>query len=96
VICVAVFRPHSVAKGSPSNELGDFFSAHPAAIAITVLVVIPLLWFLWRRLKPRVLDQWKKAKQGAAIFRDWRRYGRGRCLAASLLSHGETWLHGGV
>jgi hypothetical protein len=25
VICVAVFRPHSVAKGSPSNELGDFF-----------------------------------------------------------------------
>jgi uncharacterized membrane protein YbhN (UPF0104 family) len=76
VICVAVFRPHSVAKGSPSNELGDFFFAHPAAIAITVLVVVPLLWFLWRRLKPRVLDQWEKAKQGAAIFRDWRRYGR--------------------
>lgn len=23
-----------------------------------------------------MLDQWKKAKQGAAIFQDWRRYGR--------------------
>jgi uncharacterized membrane protein YbhN (UPF0104 family) len=27
-------------------------------------------------LKPRLVNQWHKAKQGAAIFRDWRRYAR--------------------
>jgi uncharacterized membrane protein YbhN (UPF0104 family) len=76
VIGVAIARPRTVSKGSPSNELGDFLARHPVAIAIVILVVLPLLVFLWRRLKPRLLDQWRKAKQGAAIFRDWRRYGR--------------------
>jgi uncharacterized membrane protein YbhN (UPF0104 family) len=76
VIGVAIFRPHTVAKGSPSDEIGGFFSAHPAVIALSIALLAGLLYFLWRRLKPRLLDQWRKAKQGAAIFQDWTRYGR--------------------
>jgi hypothetical protein len=45
-------------------------------IPIIVVAAIVVLFFLWPRLKPRVLDQWRKAKQGAAIFSDWGRYGR--------------------
>jgi uncharacterized membrane protein YbhN (UPF0104 family) len=36
--------------------------------------VFAILVRLWPRLKPRLLDQWHKAKAGAAIFRDLRRY----------------------
>ena len=39
--------------------------------------MIALIYFLWPRLKPRVLDQGRKAKRGAAIFRDWRLYAKG-------------------
>jgi hypothetical protein len=31
---------------------------------------------LWRRLKPRLLELWRKAKAGGAILSDWRRYAR--------------------
>jgi hypothetical protein len=30
--------------------------------------------FLWRRLKPRLISFWHKAKAGGAILRDWQRY----------------------
>ena len=33
VICVGIFRPHTVSKGSPSDETGGFFASHPVAHA---------------------------------------------------------------
>jgi uncharacterized membrane protein YbhN (UPF0104 family) len=76
VICVAIFRPRTVSKGSPSNETGGFFAAHPVLIPIIVLALAAVGYFVWPKVKPRLLNQWHKAKQGAAIFRDWRRYGK--------------------
>jgi len=76
VIGVAIFRPRTVSKGSPSDEAGGFFASHPVLVPIVVVALLVVLFFLWPRLKPRLLDQWHKAKQGAAIFRDWGRYAR--------------------
>jgi hypothetical protein len=45
-------------------------------IPVVIVAVIAVLVFLWPRLKPRLVEQWRLAKQGGAIFRDWRRYGR--------------------
>jgi uncharacterized membrane protein YbhN (UPF0104 family) len=74
VINVAIFRPRTVSKGSPSNETGGFFASHPILIPIVAVVVIVALYFLWPRLKPRLVSTWHKIKEGAAIFRDRRRY----------------------
>jgi uncharacterized membrane protein YbhN (UPF0104 family) len=74
VIGVAIFRPRTVSKGSPSNETGGFVASHPIVVPIAIVVVVAALYLLWPRLKPRLLGTWHKAKQGAAIFRDWRRY----------------------
>jgi uncharacterized membrane protein YbhN (UPF0104 family) len=76
VICVAIFRPHTVSKGSPSDETGGFFASHPVLVPVVLVAVAVILYFLWPRLKPWLLKEWNKAKQGAAIFRDWRRYAR--------------------
>jgi uncharacterized membrane protein YbhN (UPF0104 family) len=76
VILLAIVRPRSVSKGSPSNETGGFFASHPVLVPILVVVVIAAVVLLWPRVKPRLLSFWHKAKQGAAIFRDWRRYAR--------------------
>jgi uncharacterized membrane protein YbhN (UPF0104 family) len=76
VIGVAVFRPRTVSQGSPSNETGGFFAAHPILIPIIVVLAIAVLYFLWPRLKPRLLSTWHKVKEGAAIFRDRRRYAK--------------------
>jgi uncharacterized membrane protein YbhN (UPF0104 family) len=76
VIGVAIFRPGTVSKGSPSDDVGGFFGSHPILIVVCVVAVLAVLYFLWPRLKPRLLDTWHKAKAGAAIFRDWRRYAR--------------------
>jgi uncharacterized membrane protein YbhN (UPF0104 family) len=77
VIGVAIFRPRSVSKGSPSDETGGFIASHPVLVSIVVVAAIALLVFFWPRLKPRLQSTWHKAKQGAAIFRDWRRYAKG-------------------
>lgn len=74
VICVAIFRPHTVSKGSPADEGGNFVTSHPFLVPLVIVVVLAVLIVLWPRLKPRLLDTWHKAKAGAAIFRDWRRY----------------------
>ena len=74
VICVAIFRPHTVSKGSPADEGGNFVSSHPFLVPLVIVVVIVALIVFWPRLKPRLADTWHKAKAGAAIFRDWRRY----------------------
>jgi uncharacterized membrane protein YbhN (UPF0104 family) len=76
VIGVAIFRPRTVSKGSPSNETGGFFAAHPILVPIVVVAVVAVLYFLWPRLKPRLVSTWHKAKEGAAIFADRRRYVR--------------------
>ena len=76
IIALAIVRPRSVSKGTPSNETGGFFASHPVLVTIGVVVAIAVVVFLWPRLKPRLLSAWHKAKQGAAIFRDWRRYAK--------------------
>ena len=74
VICVAIFRPRTVSKGSPADESGGFIASHPVLVAVVVVAAAAALVYFWPRLKPRLLSTWHKAKQGAAIFRDWRRY----------------------
>jgi uncharacterized membrane protein YbhN (UPF0104 family) len=74
VICVAIFRPRTVSKGSPSDESGGFIASHPVLVAVVVVAAAAALVYFWPRLKPRLLSTWHKAKQGAAIIRDWRRY----------------------
>ncbi len=84
ILVVAIFLPRTVSKGSPSNEIGDFFAAHPILIGVVVVAVILIAYFIWPRAKRRVVAEWKKAKQGAAIFRDRRRYAREVALPSAL------------
>jgi uncharacterized membrane protein YbhN (UPF0104 family) len=84
VICVAIFRPRTVSKGSPSDETGGFFAAHPLLIPLVIVAVLVVLYLLWPRLKPKIEGQWHKAKQGAAIFSDWRRYAREVALPSAV------------
>ena len=83
VICVAIFRPRTVSKGSPADESEGFIASHPVLVAIVLLVAAAALIYFWPRLKPRLLSTWHKAKQGAAIFRDWRRYAVGVALPSA-------------
>ena len=76
LIGVAVLLPRVVSKGSPSDETGGFFASHPVLIPAVVVAAIVILIVLWPRLKPWLLQQWRKGKQGLAIFSDWRRYAR--------------------
>jgi uncharacterized membrane protein YbhN (UPF0104 family) len=76
VIALTIFRPHTVSKGSPSDETKGFFASHPLLVVAIVVAVAVALYLLWPRLKPRLAREWAKAKKGAAIFRDWRRYAR--------------------
>lgn len=74
VICVGIFRPRTVSKGSPSDETGGFVASHPLLVAIIVVAVVVVVYVLWPRIKPWLANEWKKAKQGAAIFSNRRRY----------------------
>jgi uncharacterized membrane protein YbhN (UPF0104 family) len=74
VIVVAILRPRTVSKGSPSNETSGFFASHPILVPICVVGALVILRLLWPRLKPWLLNTWHKAKAGGAIFRDRRRY----------------------
>ena len=74
VIGVAIVRPRTVSKGTPSNETGGLFASHPVLVPIAIVAAAAVVFFLWPRLKPRLRNQWHKAKEGAAIFRDWGRY----------------------
>jgi uncharacterized membrane protein YbhN (UPF0104 family) len=76
VIITAVFRPRTVSKGSPSNETGSFFSSHPLLIALAIAAAGVGAYFLWPRVKPRVLDEWHKAREGARAFASWGTYAR--------------------
>jgi len=83
VVITAFARPHTVSKGSPSNETGGFLASHPWVVPVALVAVAVILHFLWPRLKPRLLDEWHKAKQGARIFGDWGRYARDVALPSS-------------
>jgi uncharacterized membrane protein YbhN (UPF0104 family) len=74
VIGVAMFRPRTVSRGSPSDETGGFVTEHPFLTALGAIAALVLVVFLWRRFKPRLIRLWNKAKAGGAILRDWRRY----------------------
>ena len=76
VIGVAIFRPRTVSKGSPSDEAGGLLADHPVLVPLGVIAVVAVVLIAWPRLKPRLLSTWHKAKKGAAIFRDWRRYAK--------------------
>lgn len=84
VICVAIFRPRTVSKGSPADETGGFLAAHPLIIVAGVFVAGIVLYFAWPHIKPWLSQEWRKAKQGATIFNDWRRYARGVALPSAL------------
>jgi uncharacterized membrane protein YbhN (UPF0104 family) len=84
VICVAIFRPRTVSKGSPSDETGGFLASHPYVIPMIVVVVLAVGYFVWPHVKPWLVDQWHKAKRGAAIFSDWRRYAREVALPSAI------------
>jgi uncharacterized membrane protein YbhN (UPF0104 family) len=76
LFALGFLRPHAVAKGSKSDEVGLFISQHRLIVPIAIVVLAVVLRVLWPRLKPRVVAEWRKAKKGAAIFGDWGRYGR--------------------
>jgi uncharacterized membrane protein YbhN (UPF0104 family) len=76
VIALAFARPRTVSKGTPENETRGWIASHPVIVSIVLVAVVAALYFLWPRVKPWVLRTWHKAKEGAAIFRDWRRYAK--------------------
>jgi uncharacterized membrane protein YbhN (UPF0104 family) len=83
VVALAVFRPRTVSKGSPSNETEGFVASHPWLVALAVVAVAAVAYVLWPRVKPRLLGEWSKAKEGAHIFRDKRRYARDVALPSA-------------
>jgi uncharacterized membrane protein YbhN (UPF0104 family) len=83
IIGVTIFRPRTVSKGSPSDETGGFFASHPVLIPIVLVALAAVLYFVWPHVKPWLLREWRKAKQGATIFRDWRRYAMGVALPSA-------------
>ena len=76
VLGVAVSRPHTVSKGSPADEGSNFFASHPVLIPLIVVALMAAVYFIWPKLKPWLSKEWHKAKQGAAIFSDWRAYAK--------------------
>lgn len=76
LIGLALSSPHTASKGSPGDEAGHFFASHPVVVPLVVVVVLAVIAFVWPRLKPRLTVEWRKIKQGAAIFSDRRRYVR--------------------
>jgi uncharacterized membrane protein YbhN (UPF0104 family) len=56
-------------------------------IPLIAVAILAVLYFAWPKLKPKLVGQWHKIKEGAAIFRDWRRYAR-EVAAPSAASYG--------
>jgi uncharacterized membrane protein YbhN (UPF0104 family) len=83
VIALAFARPRSLSKGSPENETRGWVASHAVIVSIVIVAVVAGLYFLWPRVKPWLSSTWHKAKQGAAIFRDWRRYAKGVALPSA-------------
>jgi hypothetical protein len=80
-----------VSKGSPADESGSFFASHRYVIPLIVVAALIVLRLLWPRLKPKLLNKWHKAKQGAAIFSDWAATAaKSRCPRARRISAGSA------
>ena len=45
-------------------------------IPVIVIALLGAAYFAWPHVKPWLAKEWRKAKQGAAIFSDWRRYAK--------------------
>jgi uncharacterized membrane protein YbhN (UPF0104 family) len=56
-------------------------------IPLIVVALLVALYFIWPRIKPWLAKEWHKAKRGAAIFSDWRRYAKD-VAAPSAASYG--------
>ena len=76
VILTFVFRPRTASAGSPSDESKRFAAEHPLLSVLIAVAVVAAAVLVWRRLKPRLISFWERAKAGGAILRDWRRYAR--------------------
>ena len=76
VVVTLVFRPRTVSTGSPSDESKRFIVEHPLLSVVIAVAIVAVAILLWRRLKPRLIDLWQRAKTGGAILGDWRRYAR--------------------
>jgi uncharacterized membrane protein YbhN (UPF0104 family) len=76
VIALGFARPRTVSKGTPENETRGWVASHPVTVSLVLVVVVASLYFVWPRVKPWLVRTWHKAKEGAAIFRDWRRYAK--------------------
>lgn len=87
LFALGFLRPHALSRGSPSDEVGVFLSQHTFVVPLAIVVVVGVVRVLWPRLKPRLLAEWRRAKQGAAIFSDRGRYAREVALP-SLGSYG--------
>jgi uncharacterized membrane protein YbhN (UPF0104 family) len=87
VLTTAVFRPHTVSKGSPSDEGGGFLASHPVLVPVFLAAAAVVLVLAWPRLKPRLLKTWHQIKEGFAIFSDFGRYAR-QVAAPSAASYG--------
>jgi uncharacterized membrane protein YbhN (UPF0104 family) len=84
VVGAATLRAGTVSRGSPSNETGGFLSEHPVLVLIGAAVLIAALYFVWTRLKPRLLGVWHQVQTGGAIFSDWGRYAREVALPSGI------------
>ena len=74
VVGMAISRPEIVSRGSLSDEAGDKLVAHPVLVPVIAVAILGIGRFVWPHVKPRLLGTWHKIKEGAGIFRDWRRY----------------------
>ena len=63
-------------KPGPGGPTADRLGHSPLLSPLVVVALIVLFVFVWPRIKPWLAKEWRKAKQGAAIFSDWRRYAR--------------------
>ncbi len=71
VVAVAVSHPGLLGTISPVGEIGVLL------VPVAAVLAIVLGYVIHRHLVPRLAVEWRKARQGAAIFGHWRCYATG-------------------